>query len=80
MWPGLYFSDTRSDRYFVRGSNTLDDYNVSATPSPTPVDLPTTNSTAYSRYLSTARATNYALFGQGNFGLTDNWISSPACA
>lgn len=69
---GAYFSDTRSERYFVRGSNTLDDYNVSPTPSPTPANLPTTNSTTYSRYLSTARATNYALFGQGNYGLTDN--------
>jgi iron complex outermembrane receptor protein len=68
---GVYFSDTRSERYFVRGSNTLDDYNVSPTPSPTPANLPTTNSTTFSRYLSTARATNYALFGQGNYGLTD---------
>jgi iron complex outermembrane receptor protein len=69
---GLYFSDTQSERYFVRGSNTLDDYNVSPTPSPTPTNLPTSNSTTYSRYLSTARATNYALFGQGNFGVTDH--------
>ncbi len=68
---GLYFSDTKSERYFVRGSNTLDDYNVSPTPSLTPGNLPTSNSTTYSRYLSTARATNYALFGQGNYGLTD---------
>jgi iron complex outermembrane receptor protein len=69
---GLYFSDTQSERYFVRGSNTLDDYNVSPTPSPTPTNLPTSNSTTYSRYLATSRATNYALFGQGNYGLTDN--------
>lgn len=69
---GAFFSDTRSRRYFVRGSNTLDDYNDSDIPSPTPSSLPTTNSTAYSRYLSTARATNYALFGQGNYGLTDH--------
>ena len=55
---GLYFSDTSSERYFVRGSNTLDDYNVSPTPSLTPANLPTSNSTTYSRYLSTARATN----------------------
>ena len=68
---GAFFSDTKSSRYFVRGSNTLDDYNISPNPSPTPASLPTTNSTAYSRYLSTARATNYALYGQGNFGLTD---------
>jgi iron complex outermembrane receptor protein len=68
---GLFYSDTDSLRYFVRGSNTLDDYNLSPTPSPTPANLPTTNSTAYSRYLATASATNYALFGQGNLGLTD---------
>ncbi|HYJ42048.1 MAG TPA: TonB-dependent receptor [Steroidobacteraceae bacterium] len=68
---GLFYSDTNSERYFVRGSNTLDDYNISPTPSPTPANLPTTNSTAYSRYLATARATNYALFGQGNLGLTE---------
>ncbi len=69
---GLYFSDTKSERYFVRGSNALDDYNVSPTPSRTPGNLPTSNSTTYSRYLSTARATNYALFGQGNYGLTNS--------
>jgi iron complex outermembrane receptor protein len=69
---GAFFSDTRSRRYFVRGSNTLDDYNISPTPAPTPANLPTTNSTAYSRYLSTARATNYALFGQSNVGITDH--------
>lgn len=68
---GAFYSDTKSSRYFVRGSNTLDDYNISPTPSRTPSNLPTTNSTAYSRYLSTARATNYALYGQGNLGLTD---------
>jgi iron complex outermembrane recepter protein len=67
---GVFVSDTRSRRYFVRGSNTLDDYNDSPTPSPTPASLPTTNSTAYSRYLTTARATNYALFAQGNFALS----------
>ncbi|HLA73961.1 MAG TPA: TonB-dependent receptor, partial [Steroidobacteraceae bacterium] len=68
---GLFYSDTDSSRYFVRGSNTLDDYNISPTPAATPASLPTTNSTAYSRYLSTARATNYAVYGQGNLGLTE---------
>ena len=68
---GLFYSDTNSQRYFVRGSNTLDDYNDLADAVADARQLPTTNSTAYSRYLSTARATNYALFGQGNFGLTD---------
>lgn len=66
---GLFYSDTDSERYFVRGSNTLDDYNVSPTPSATPANLPTTNSTAYARYRAAARATNYALYGQGNVGL-----------
>ncbi len=69
---GLFYSDTDSLRYFVRGSNTLDDYNVSPAPSPTPANLPTTNSSTYARYQATARATNYALYGQGNLGLTDN--------
>jgi len=68
---GFFYSDTNSTRYFVRGSNTLDDYNISPAPSPTPANLPTTNSTAYSRYVSDASATNYALYGQGNLGLTE---------
>jgi iron complex outermembrane receptor protein len=70
---GAFVSDTRSRRYFVRGSNTLDDYNDSPTPTTTPANLPTTNSTAYSRYEATARATNYALFAQGNFGVTERF-------
>lgn len=71
---GAYYSDTRSRRYFVRGSNTLDDYNVGATTIPaSPASLPTTNGTAYSRYLSTARAQNYAVYGQGSFSLTDQF-------
>jgi len=69
---GAYYSDTRSRRYFVRGSNTLDDYNTTNNAIPaSPASLPTTNGTAYSRYLSTARAQNYALYGQGSFSLTD---------
>jgi iron complex outermembrane recepter protein len=70
---GAFVSDTRSRRYFVRGSNSLDDYNDSATPTNTPASLPTTNSTAYSRYDATARATNYALFAQGNFSVTERF-------
>jgi len=72
----VYYGDTRSQRYFVRGSNTLDDYST-ATPAgnpgapAAPSSLPTTNGTAYSRYLSQARATNYAIFGEGSFALTD---------
>jgi len=68
---GLFVSDTRSRRYFVRGSNTLDDYNDSTTPSNSPANLPTTNSTAYARYDAAARATNYALFAQGNLSVTE---------
>jgi iron complex outermembrane receptor protein len=61
---GLYYSRTGSQRYFVRGSNTLGTFNGLAS-------LPTTNSTAYSQYLSRAEATNYAVFGQGTYSLTD---------
>ena len=73
---GLYFSDTRSERYFVRGSNSLDDYST-MTPAGTPgvpavpSSLPTTNGTEYSRFFTQAQATNYAIFGQGSFALTD---------
>ena len=62
---GFYYSDTGSQRYFVRGSNTLGTYNNLSS-------LPTTNSTAYSQYLSRAKATNYALFGQGSFSVTED--------
>ena len=59
---GLYYSETNSERYFVRGSNTLGAYNGLAS-------LPTTNGTAYSAYLSRAEAVNYAAFGQGEQGI-----------
>jgi iron complex outermembrane receptor protein len=61
---GLYYSETNSERYFVRGSNTLGTYNGLAS-------LPTTNGSAYSAYLSRAEAVNYAAFGQGTFELTE---------
>ncbi len=61
---GFYYSRTGSQRYFVRGSNNLGTYNGLTS-------LPTTNSTAYSQYLSRAEATNYAVFGQGSYSLTD---------
>jgi iron complex outermembrane receptor protein len=75
---GAYYSDTRSRRYFVRGSNTLDDYSTATPPGApgvpaTPASLPTTNGTAYSRYLSTARSQNYAIYGQGSFSVTDQF-------
>lgn len=62
---GLFYSETNSERYFVRGSNTLGSFN--GLPS-----LPTTNGTAYSAYLSRAEAINLAAFGQGAFKATDD--------
>jgi iron complex outermembrane receptor protein len=61
---GLYFSRTGSERYFVRGSNTLGTYNGLSS-------LPTTNSTAYAAYISNAYDTNAAAFGQATYALTD---------
>jgi iron complex outermembrane receptor protein len=61
---GLYLSRTSSRRYFVRGSNTLDDYNGLDA-------LPTTNSTTFVRYLSRATSTNVAMFGQGSLRLAE---------
>jgi iron complex outermembrane receptor protein len=61
---GFFYSQTNSQRHFVRGSNTLGDFNGLTS-------LPTTNGTAYSAYLSRAEAVNYAAFGQGAFKLTD---------
>ena len=60
---GLFYSETNSERYFVRGSNTLGAFNGLAS-------LPTTNGTAYSAYLSRAEAVNYAAFGQGAYAVT----------
>jgi iron complex outermembrane receptor protein len=62
---GLFYSETNSERYFVRGSNTLGAYNGLAS-------LPTTNGSAYSAYLSRAEAVNYAVFGQGSFKVTED--------
>jgi iron complex outermembrane receptor protein len=61
---GLFYSRTGSERFFVRGSNALGTYNNLSS-------LPSTNSTAYAAYVSLARDTNYAVFGQGTFRLTD---------
>jgi iron complex outermembrane receptor protein len=60
---GLFYSSTNSERYFVRGSNSLGAFNGLAS-------LPTTNGTAYSAYLSRAEAVNLAAFGQGAFKVT----------
>jgi iron complex outermembrane receptor protein len=59
---GLYYGQTRSRRYFVRGSNTLGDFNGLP-------NLPSTNSTAYSRYTSSAKAESLAAFGQGSLAI-----------
>jgi iron complex outermembrane recepter protein len=60
---GVYVGRTRSERYFVRGSNTLSDYNGLSS-------LPTTNSTAYSRYMARAFSRAIAAFGQGAYALS----------
>lgn len=62
---GVYVGRTRSERYFVRGSNSLGDYN--GLPS-----LPTTNSTAYSRYLARTSSRTIAAFGQGAYAVNGN--------
>lgn len=59
---GLYLGRTRSERYFVRGSNGLGDYN--GLPS-----LPSTNSTLYSRYRAQTNLRTFAAFGQGSYAL-----------
>ena len=61
---GVYYGQTRSRRYFVRGSNTLGDFNGLP-------NLPSTNSTAYSRYTSSAKAESLAAFGQGSLAIND---------
>ena len=61
---GLYFSRTGSERFFVRGSNSLGTYNGLTS-------LPSTNSTSYAGYIAHAEATNYAAFAEGTYGLTD---------
>ena len=73
---GVYFCDTRSSRYFVRGSNALDDYSAATSPGipatpANPKNLPTTNGTDYSRYLTRSRATNIALYGQGSIAISE---------
>lgn len=59
---GVYVGRVRSQRYFVRGSNSLGDYN--GLPS-----LPTTNSTAYARYMARTFSRTIAAFGQGAYAL-----------
>jgi iron complex outermembrane receptor protein len=61
---GLYVGRTRAQRYFVRGSNDLNDYN--GLPA-----LPTTNSTIYSRYMARTFSRTLAVFGQGAYAFND---------
>lgn len=61
---GIYFGHTRSQRYFVRGSNSLGGFNGLSS-------LPTTNSTAYSRYIARTFSRTMAVFGQGAFAVND---------
>jgi iron complex outermembrane receptor protein len=63
---GGYFSDSRSQRDFVRGSNTLGTYNGATS-------IPTSNSSAYSSYLDNADIKTSALFGQADYNLTDRF-------
>jgi iron complex outermembrane receptor protein len=60
---GLFYSDTRSLRDYVRGSNTLGNFN--GLPS-----LPSTNSIAYSSYLARSAQQTYAAFGQATYDVT----------
>jgi iron complex outermembrane receptor protein len=61
---GGYFSDSRSKRDFVRGSNTLGTYN--GLPS-----IPTSNSSTYSSYLDNSAIKSAALYGQSSYSFTD---------
>lgn len=61
---GGFFSDSRSKRDFVRGSNTLGTYN--GLPS-----IPTSNSSTYSSYLDNSNIKTAALYGQATYTFTD---------
>ncbi|WDF72545.1 TonB-dependent receptor [Novosphingobium sp. KACC 22771] len=59
---GFFFSRVRSQRSFVRGSNTLEQDGTLAVVPPT--------TSAFSDYTASAFDTNYALYGQSSFDLT----------
>jgi iron complex outermembrane recepter protein len=61
---GGYFSDSRSKRDFVRGSNTLGTYNGLTS-------IPTSNSSTYSSYVDNSDIKTSALFGQSTYNFTD---------
>ncbi|BEV00456.1 TonB-dependent receptor [Novosphingobium olei] len=65
---GLFFSDTRAQRSFVRGSNSLGPYGSLAIVPPT--------TSAYSSYFAQARDTNIAAFGQARYDLTGRFALS----
>lgn len=60
---GLFYSSTDSTRDYVRGSNTLGNFNGLAS-------LPSTNSIAYSSYFTQSSQQTYAAFGQATYDLT----------
>ncbi|MET0280433.1 MAG: TonB-dependent receptor [Steroidobacteraceae bacterium] len=69
---GTFWSRTRSRRQFVRGSNDLDDYNLTTVAGQVvrpvvPANLPTTNDTSYTSYNAKAGAGNLAVFAQGTW-------------
>jgi iron complex outermembrane receptor protein len=61
---GLYYSRTGSQRYFVRGSNTLGTFNNLTS-------LPSTNNITYSAYTSNAVAKNFAVYGQSTYDILE---------
>jgi iron complex outermembrane recepter protein len=61
---GLYYSRTGSLRDFVRGSNSLGTFNNLTS-------LPSTNSTAYASYVSSAVSRNFAVYGQSTYDITE---------
>jgi iron complex outermembrane receptor protein len=61
---GLYYSRTGSLRDFVRGSNTLGTFNNLTS-------LPSSNSIAYSSYVSNAVAQNFAVYGQSTYDILE---------
>ncbi|QNQ08233.1 TonB-dependent receptor [Sphingomonas alpina] len=61
---GLFYSSTKSTRDYVRGSNTLGNFNGLAS-------LPSTNSIAYSSYFTQSSQQTYAAFGQATYDVSN---------
>lgn len=66
---GLFYSDSKSLRDFVRGSNFHTDFGGVIFNGVQ--QLPTSNALNYSSYVANSRTRTYAAFGQGTFDLTD---------